>query len=83
MDVEKIFLVVFFTLVMPAAWMFLTPLAKRMRREAERPAELPAQVLEELDRLHARVAELEERVDFTERLLAAKREQDQIGEARQ
>jgi hypothetical protein len=83
MDVEKIFLVVFFTLVMPAAWMFLTPLARRMRREAERPAEVPTQVLEELDRLHARVAELEERVDFTERLLAAKREQDQIGGARQ
>jgi hypothetical protein len=82
MDVEKIFLVVFFTLVMPAAWMFLTPLAKRMRRESERPAEVPTQVLEELDRLHARVAELEERVDFTERLLAAKREQDQIGGAR-
>jgi predicted nuclease with TOPRIM domain len=81
MDAEKIFLVVFFTLVMPAAWMFLTPLAKRMRRDAERPSEVPRELLEELERLHARVAELEERVDFTERLLVVKREQDQVGGA--
>ena len=79
MDPEKVFMVVFFTLVMPAAWMFLTPLAKRMRRDAERPPEVSREMLDELERLHARLAELEERVDFTERLLAAKRESDQVG----
>ena len=35
MNTEKIFLIVFFTLLMPAAWVFLTPIAKRMIREAE------------------------------------------------
>jgi hypothetical protein len=34
------------------------------------PHELTEQTLEELDQLRARVAELEERVDFSERLLA-------------
>ncbi len=79
MDPEKIFLIVFFTLIMPAAWVFLTPIAKRMNREAGRPStQASPEVLEELERLHARLAELEERVDFTERVLAEKREPDRI-----
>jgi len=78
MDVEKIVLVVFFTLVMPAAWMFLVPIAKRLRREADHPLELPPAVVAELDRHNARLAELEERVDFTERLLAQQRDPDRI-----
>jgi hypothetical protein len=78
MDPEKIFLIVFFTLVMPAAWVFLTPIAKRMNREAERPSQPPPEVMEELERLHTRLAELEERVDFAERMLAEKREPDRI-----
>ncbi|HXW96404.1 MAG TPA: hypothetical protein VEI47_02380 [Gemmatimonadales bacterium] len=78
MNFEKLFIVVFFTLVMPAAWMFLVPLAKRMRRESEGPRELPPRVVDELERLHARLAELEERVDFTERLLATRHEPEHL-----
>ena len=78
MDVQKIIIIVFFTLVMPASWMFLVPIAKRMRREAERPSELQADVAAELDRVHARLAELEERVDFAERLLAKQRDPERL-----
>jgi hypothetical protein len=39
-------------------------------RSAPPPNELSEQALDELDQLRARVAELEERVDFSERLLA-------------
>ncbi len=38
------------------------------------------QVLAELDDLRAQVSELHERVDFTERLLAQRREQNQLPE---
>lgn len=78
MDFEKLFIIVFFTLVMPAAWMFLVPMARRMRREAERPSELPPRVMDELERLHARLAELEERVDFAERMLATRQEPEHL-----
>ena len=45
-------------------------------RELERP-ELPSdQILAEFDELRGRIAELEERVDFAERLLAKAREGD-------
>jgi hypothetical protein len=36
-------------------------------------------VLEELDRIRTELGELQERVDFTERLLAKTREQERIG----
>ena len=36
-------------------------------------------VLEELDRIRTELGELQERVDFTERLLAKAREQERIG----
>ena len=36
-------------------------------------------VLEELDRIRTELVELQERVDFTERLLAKTREQERIG----
>jgi hypothetical protein len=78
MDIETIVLIVFFTLVMPATWMFLVPIAKRMRREAERPSELQTDVAAELDRVNGRLAELEERVDFTERLLAKQRDPERL-----
>jgi hypothetical protein len=74
MDVETLALVVFLTLVTPAAWMFMVPIAKPLRREAERPSELPSGVVAGLDRLNARLAEGEERVDFTERLPARQRD---------
>lgn len=75
---EKILIIVFFTLVLPASWMFLVPIAKRMRREAEQPSELQAGVAAELDRVNARLAELEERVDFAERLLAKQSDPDRL-----
>jgi hypothetical protein len=78
MDVEKILIIVFFTLVLPASWMFLVPIAKHMRRDADRPPEPRTDVAAELDRVNARLAELEERVDFTERLLAKQRDQDRL-----
>ena len=77
MDVEAIFFLVFCTLVLPAAWIFLTPLAKRYRRRMEE-ADLPPDALAELERLQARVGELEERLDFAERLLAQHRDADQL-----
>jgi hypothetical protein len=36
-------------------------------------------ILEELDRIRTELGELQERVDFTERLLAKTREQEKIG----
>lgn len=50
-------------------------LAKRIQGGG--PAELPPeQVLNELDELRGRLAELEERADFSERLLAQHRERE-------
>jgi hypothetical protein len=43
------------------------------RRAASRDESLPAEVLEELSTLHSVVAELAERLDFAERLLAQPR----------
>lgn len=77
MDLEAIFFVVFCTLVLPAAWIFLTPLARRYRQRMEQP-DIPPDVLAELERLQTRVAELEERLDFAERLLARQREADRL-----
>ncbi|HTS89075.1 MAG TPA: hypothetical protein VMG41_11335 [Gemmatimonadales bacterium] len=73
MDWERVFFVVFFTLVMPASWMLLAPLARYLRRRATAP-EIPAELLEELDQMRSRIAELEDRADFAERLLARQRE---------
>jgi hypothetical protein len=55
--------------------------ADRIRaRSAEAPSD-PA-VYEELERMRGELAELQERVDFTERLLAKSREPDQLPEGR-
>jgi hypothetical protein len=40
------------------------------------PADLPPELLEELSALRADLAELAERVDFAERLLASSRQED-------
>lgn len=57
------------------------PLGKAIARhlEGDAPAGPDPALYEELDALRARVGELEERVDFTERLLAQHREHDQLG----
>lgn len=46
------------------------------------PPELPPEVYAELDELRARVGELEERVDFSERLLTAAKEKESAGGGR-
>ena len=53
-------------------------IAARLRGEAGH-GELPEETLAELDDLRARVAELEERQDFSERLLAQKGEAMKLG----
>jgi hypothetical protein len=52
-------------------------LAERIRGGSDSPGTDPA-VFEELERMRHEMAELQERVDFTERLLAQKREVGQI-----
>jgi hypothetical protein len=42
-------------------------------------SEVPPELYAELDELRARVGELEERVDFSERLLAAAKEKESTG----
>ena len=74
MDFESIFYVVFFSLVMPMSWMFGAAWFRSWKRRQDGATALPEAVQEELRFLHDRVAELEERVDFTERLLAADRQ---------
>lgn len=51
-------------------------IAERIRAPAVEPAEVPPEVLEEMDGLRTRLLELEERVDFTERLLARQRTEE-------
>ncbi len=53
-------------------------IADRIRRAA--PADIEAEVYAELDGMRADIADLQERVDFAERLLAEQREQGQIAE---
>ena len=63
-----------------AAMIFRGPIGKAIARSIEGPpvdasAEIPAEVYAELDELRARVGELEERVDFSERLLTSEKAQ--------
>ncbi len=51
-------------------------IADRIRRAA--PADIEAEVYAEMDGLRADVSDLQERVDFAERLLSDQREQGQI-----
>jgi Tfp pilus assembly protein PilO len=60
----------------------LMPPEHRRRRWKGEPLQLPEDSqsrLAELDDVKQRLAELEERVDFTERLLARQREADRLG----
>lgn len=52
--------------------------AERIRAKTHEMAPPDPQVLAEIDDLRAQVAELHERVDFTERLLAERREPEQL-----
>jgi hypothetical protein len=53
--------------------------AERIRGGHHQASEPDPAVLEELDRIRTELGELQERVDFTERLLAKAREQERIG----
>jgi hypothetical protein len=48
-------------------------LAQRITNASMGPAEVPPELLEEMDEMRHRMVELEERVDFTERLMARQR----------
>ncbi len=52
--------------------------AERIRAKTHEMAPPDPQVLAELDELRSQVSELHERVDFTERLLAERREASQL-----
>lgn len=52
--------------------------AERIRAKTHEMAPPDPQVLAELDELRSQVSELHERVDFTERLLAERREAPQL-----
>jgi hypothetical protein len=56
-------------------------IADRIRGRSVEPGPDPA-VYEELDRIRGEMSELQERVDFTERLLAKSREQAQLPEGK-
>jgi hypothetical protein len=67
-----------------AAIIFRGPVGKAIGRrisgedQPAMPPELPAEILGELDELRHRVGELEERVDFSERLLAQGGQRDAV-----
>ncbi len=60
----------------------ISPVGKAIadRIRGRGPADIDGEVYQELDDLRAEVAELHERMDFAERLLADKRERDQLTE---
>jgi len=51
-------------------------LAQRITDASVGPAEVPVELLEEMDEMRHRMVELEERVDFTERLMARQRAEE-------
>ncbi len=67
--------IVGFTVRSPVARAFADRMSGKVQPEAD-PA-LSEEVYAELDDLRVRLAELEERHDFTERLLAARQQQDE------
>ncbi len=81
MDIEGVLAIVFLfgggTLFLLAISPIGRALAERIRGQA--PVSADPQLLADVDALRHDVAELQERVDFTERLLA-RREQGQVGD---
>ena len=78
MDFESVFYIVFFTLVMPMSWMFGVTYFKQWKQRQDHSA-LSGGAEEQIQMLQERLTELEERVDFAERLLAAGRDQGAPG----
>ncbi|HEX3927484.1 MAG TPA: hypothetical protein VHW65_05765 [Gemmatimonadales bacterium] len=74
---------IWFAVVGGGSWALRGPIGQAIAtrlggRAQSEPAELPQELYGELDELRARVAELEERVDFSERLLARPTEKDTL-----
>jgi hypothetical protein len=63
-----------------AAVIFKGPVGKALARRIEHgaQAEPPSEVLNELDEVRGRLFELEERLDFTERMLSKAREPERV-----
>jgi hypothetical protein len=81
MNNDQIFgaaLILFATLVLPAAFLFIVPAAKAWTRRLEEKARSEDRSLTDIDDLKTRVAELEERLDFAGRLLARNNEVGRI-----
>jgi Tfp pilus assembly protein PilO len=74
-------MVVIFGVVMPVALALGIPAGKAWARRLEMGDRQPdrGETAAELQELRSRVAELEERLDFTERVLATHRETHQLG----
>jgi len=81
-DTEALLTIGFFTFLLPVGWMFAASYYKRWNRRMDHDDRLPPGAHEELEQLRGRVLELEERVDFTERLLARERDQARLPEER-
>ncbi|MGQ0702870.1 MAG: hypothetical protein ACT4PM_07025 [Gemmatimonadales bacterium] len=84
MDVEGILAIVFIfgggTLFLLAVSPVGKAIAERIRHGVQpRGAAMGPEVLDELEQLRHDVTDLQERVDFTERLLAQHKEQEAIG----
>jgi hypothetical protein len=79
-DTETVVTIGFFTFVLPVGWMFASGYYKRWNRHMEQEDKPAPEFLAELEQLRGRVLELEERADFTERLLARERDRDRLPE---
>jgi hypothetical protein len=85
MNADQIFgliLVCIFGVILPAVLAVGIPLGKAWARRLQSPPGLDERSLEEVGELRNRVAELEERLDFTERMLAQQREPERLPEGR-
>ena len=71
-------LVFFFGGGMPLVLAYAIPAAKARARRLEAPTEPDPRMAEEIESLRARVGELEERLDFTERVLARQQESQRL-----
>ena len=72
-----------FGLVLPIALAIVIPWARARSRRSSGLPQLDEQSIRDLDTLKDRVAELEERLDFTERLLADARDRIPLAEPRE
>jgi hypothetical protein len=92
MDAEKLLIAAMLTGVMTLLGMVIVPVARAYARRLDASAkgsqpsaefaDLEARV-RDLESREGRVAELEERLDFTERMLAQQREQPRLGAGEQ